>query len=198
MFILFFRSPGPHPFPLHKIHMERKIEGIKILKKLKERMECEYSERLGIEEVIGVVEWILFCSNFLRIFKFKRTRLESWRIWECEREEELEEMKKSIVLEEIGKGGRFCLEELLEIHFLFNFTLKKKKKINKCLEKLRERKEGYFLKKKHSLGGRNLRQPKRKKKEAETNSILSKLKKWKVNKQGGILLENRLEHSFLS
>ena len=116
-----------------------KLEVIEFLKKVMQRMVCKYSERMSIEEVIGVVEWLLYARNKFGIFLFKGTALETVKMWECQREEEVLEKQRKIVLAGIGHARRFSMQEWMEIHFILTFSLKKKQQIDQMLDKLLDR-----------------------------------------------------------
>ena len=99
-------------------------------------MVCEYHERMNIEEVIGVVEWMLYSKNRFGVYRFKGTELATTEMWECQGKEEIQEKQKKIMLVGIGQEGRFCMEEWVETVFILTFTLEKKQQTEKCLSEL--------------------------------------------------------------
>ena len=117
---------------------EEKTEVMEFLKKVQKRMICKYSERMSIEEVIAVIEWILYSKNPLGIYKFKGTSLATASLWDLDSEDVqksrfLAGKQKSIVFAGIGQGRRFSIEEMMEIRFIFTFTWKKSKRLQKYL-----------------------------------------------------------------
>src|SRR3990167_731223 len=123
---------------------EVKSEVIEWLKKVQGRMVCEYNERMNIEEVIGVVEWMLYSKNRFGVYRFKGTEMATTEMWECQSNEEIQQKQKKILLAAIGQEGRFCMEEWMEIGFILSFTLDKKLQTEKCLYKLMGKEAGGF------------------------------------------------------
>src|SRR3990167_9146292 len=115
---------------------EIKSEVIEWLKKVQGRMVCEYNERMNIEEVIGVVEWMLYSKNRFGVYRFKGTEMATTEMWECQSKEEIQKKQKKILLAGIGQERRFCVEEWMEIGFILSFTLHKKHQTEKCLTEL--------------------------------------------------------------
>ena len=116
-------------FRISHSRKEEKTGVIEFLKKVQKRMLCEYEGRMSIEEVIGVLEWMLFAKTSLGIYQFKGTCLPTAELWDCQSEQEIMEMQKKIMLAGIGKGSRFSLEEMMEMHFVLAFTFEKNKRI---------------------------------------------------------------------
>src|SRR3990167_5003146 len=117
---------------------EEKPEVIEFLQKVQERMVCEYEERMSIEEVIGVLEWMLYSDNHLAMYHFKGTSLRTAELWDCVSDQEILEKQERIMLAGIGQGSRFSMEEMMEIHFILSFTVEKKKQTSMYLEQLFE------------------------------------------------------------
>ena len=98
------------------------------LHKVQKRMVCEYEERMSIEEVIGVVEWMLFAKDpHGGLSTYEGIYLPTAKIWDSLSDQEILEKQKRLLLTGIGKGGRFSMGEMMEIHFMLTFSLAKKK-----------------------------------------------------------------------
>ena len=116
---------------------EVKSEVIELLGKVQKRMVCEYHERMEIEEVIGVLEWILYSkTETFGLYPFKVTNLATKQMWECQSKQEIQEKQKNIIMAGVGEGARFCMEEWMEIMFILTFTLEKQQQIEKCVNEL--------------------------------------------------------------
>src|SRR3990167_8812258 len=116
---------------------EVKTKVIEFLTEVQKRMVCEYRERMNIEEVIGVVEWILYHSDSFGLYRFKATKLPTTQMWDCHTAQELQEMQKKIIMAGIGQEGTFGMEEWMEIMFILTFTLEKKQQIIRCVNQLK-------------------------------------------------------------
>lgn len=112
------------------------LEVLELLKKLQGYMECAYKKRFTIHQVIGVIEWILYSSNQYDLCEMKRVLCDTEDIWMCETDEDISQLQKSILLKAFDQNHLFSLEEMMEIEFIFTFTRKNRKKIEKSLRKL--------------------------------------------------------------
>src|SRR3990167_2948939 len=112
------------------------IAVLELLKTLQGYMECEYEKRFTIHQVIGVFEWLLFSSNEYDFIQMEKVLSGTEEIWQCKNVHDISDLQKSIIINAINGDHLFSLEEMVEIEFIFTFTSKKKKKIEKSLRKL--------------------------------------------------------------